>query len=172
MANFSRNGKAQDPEAAEQEVVGSMMDYVQHILNKQQETTNSIKKQLAKRVAEAKWGNPARNPIEVRKEGWLQKPNPRDLARVDAAKAADDLAVLLANIVKNHAKLGVFSHQIATEAKRVMIERNYDLPEEVVEYGAAITEVTETVLMNTVVEIMTMYPEVILAETNRAMQQR
>jgi hypothetical protein len=42
MASFSRNGKAQDPEAAEQEVVGSMMDYVQHILNKQQETTNSI----------------------------------------------------------------------------------------------------------------------------------
>jgi hypothetical protein len=53
-----------------------------------------------------------------------------------------------------------------------MIERNYDLPEEVVEYGAAITEVTETVLMNTVVEIMTMYPEVILAETNQAMKQR
>jgi hypothetical protein len=79
MANFSRNGKAQDSGTAEQEVVGSMMDYVQHILNKQQETTNSIKKQLAKRVAEAKWGNPARNPIEVRKEGWLQKQTPGTL---------------------------------------------------------------------------------------------
>jgi hypothetical protein len=149
-----------------------MMDYVQQIINKQQETTNSIKKRLEKRVAEAKWGNPARNPIEVRKEGWLQKPNPRDLARVDAAKAADDLAVLLANVVKNHAKLGVFSHQIATEAKKVMVDRNYDLPEEVVEYGVAITELTETVIMNTVVEIMTMYPEVILAETNRAMKKQ
>ena len=172
MVRLSPNGKAQEPEIVDPEVVGTMKDYVQKIINAHQETTTSIKKRLEKRVAAAKWDNLGRNSIEVRKEGWLQKPNPRDLARVDAAKAADDLAVLLANIVKNHAKLGVFSHQIATEAKKVMIERNYDLPEEVVEYGAAITEVTETVLMNTVVEIMTMYPEVILAETNRAMQQR
>jgi hypothetical protein len=172
MASFSRNGKAQEPEIVDQEVVGTMKDYVQKIINAHQETTTSIKKRLEKRVAAAKWDNLGRNPIEVRKQGWLQKPNPRDLARVDAAKAADDLAILLANIVKNHAKLGVFSHQIATEAKKVMIERNYDLPEEVVEYGAEIAELTETVLMNTVVEIMTMYPEVILAETSRAMKQQ
>jgi hypothetical protein len=172
MAGFSRNGKAQDPEAVDQEVVGSMMDYVQDIIKKQQETTTSIKKRLEKRVAAAKWGDPGRNPIDVRKEGWLQKPNPRDLARADAAKAADDMAVLLANIVKNHAKLGVFSHQIATEAKKVMVDRNSDLPEEVVEYGVEITELTETVIMNTVVEIMTMYPEVTLAEVARAMKQQ
>jgi hypothetical protein len=172
MARFSPNGKAQEPEIVEEEAVGTMKDYVQKIINAHQETTSSIKKRIEQRAAEAKWRNPARNPIEVRREGWRQKPNPRDLARVDAAKAADDLAILQANILKNLAQLGVYSHQVVTEAKRVMVERNYDLPEEVVECGVEVTELTQTVVMNTIAEILTMYPEIALAETSRAMKKQ
>ena len=172
MASFSRNGKAQEPKTVDQEVAGSMMDYVQHILNKHQETTSSIKKRIEQRAAEAKWRNPGRNPIDVRREGWRQKPNPRDLARVDAAKAADDLAILQANILKNLAQLGVYSHQVVTEAKRVMVERNHNLPEEVVECGVEVTELTQMVVMNTIAEILTMYPEIALAETSRAMKKQ
>jgi hypothetical protein len=172
MVRFIGNGKSEEPETVDQEVLGTMMNHVQDIIKKHHETTNSLQKRLERRVAEVKWGNPARAPIQVRREGWLQRPNRRDLARVDAAKAADDLAILLANILKNHARLGVYGHHIATEAKKVMVERNYDLPEEVIEYGALLEELNSELIAQTVAEVMTMYPEIILRETSRAMNQQ
>jgi hypothetical protein len=66
----------------------------------------------------------------------------------------------------------VYSHYIATEAKKVMVQRDWDLPVEVQEYGALLSGLNSEVLAQTVVEVMTMYPELALAEVNRAMKQQ
>src|SRR5687768_16870159 len=107
MVRYSYNGKVEEPEAVDAEVVKPMVDYVERIIKEkektQQKITNALQKRVQNQLAEAKWRNPASAPIQVRREGWLRRPNARDLARVEAAKASNDLAVLLANALTNHA---------------------------------------------------------------------
>jgi hypothetical protein len=172
MARFSRNGKSEEPETVDEEVVRPMVDFVERIIKEKEKTTNSIEKRLQQRIAEGKWGNPARSQIQVRLQGFFRKPHPRDQARYEAAKANEDLAILLTNIVKDHARIAVYSHYIATEAKKVMVQRDWDLPLEVQEYGALLSGLNSEVLAQTVVEVMTMYPELALGEVNRAMKQQ
>jgi DNA-binding XRE family transcriptional regulator len=144
----TQNRKAKDPEIVDEEIVGAMIDHVQQILKAHQETTNKIRKRLETRVAEVKWGNPARSLIQVRREGLLGEPNRRYLARIDAAKAADDLAVMLANMLKNHARLGVSIRQ----------------GEEVLLYGALLSAFNSEVLAQAFAEVMTMDAEIALRE--------
>ena len=172
MAGFSRNGTTQDPEAVAEDVVTPVMDFVQKMIQEKEKTTSATEKRLQQRITEGKFGSHARAQIQVRRQGLFQRPNARDLARYEAAKANEDLAILLTNVVKDHARIAVYSHYIATEAKKVMVQRDWDLPLEVQEYGALLSGLNSEVLAQTVVEVMTMYPELALAEVNRAMKQQ
>jgi hypothetical protein len=66
----------------------------------------------------------------------------------------------------------VYSHYIATEAKKVMMQRDWELPSAVQEYGVLLSGLNSEVLAQTVVEVMTMYPEIALANVKRAMNQQ
>ena len=133
MARFSGNGKVENPEIVDEEVVRPLMDFAERMIKEKQKTTSSIEKRLQQRIAQGQLGNSTRSQIQVRLQGLLRKPNPRDLARYEAAKANEDLAILLSNIVKSHAQISVYSHYIATEAKKVMMKRDWELPAELQE---------------------------------------
>jgi hypothetical protein len=114
----------------------------------------------------------ARSQIQVRLQGFFRKPHPGDQARYEAAKANEDLAILLTDIVRNHSRIAVYSHYVATDAKKAMMQRDWELPVEVQEYGALLSGLNSEVLAQTVVEVMTMYPEIALANVKRAMNQQ
>jgi hypothetical protein len=172
MARFSGNGKAENPELVDEEVVRPLVDFAEKMIKEKEKTTSSIEKRLQQRIAQGQLGNSTRSQIQVRLQGFFRKPHPGDQVRYEAAKANEDLAILLTNIVKDHARIAVYSHYIATEAKKVMMQRDWELPLEVQEYGALLSGLNSEVLAQTVVEVMTMYPEIALANVKRAMNQQ
>src|SRR5687768_7921415 len=115
MARFSGNGKAENPELVDEEVVRPLVDFAEKMIKEKEKTTSSIEKRLQQRIAQGQLGNSTRSQIQVRLQGFFRKPHPGDQARYEAAKANEDLAILLTNIVKDHGRIAVYSHYIATE---------------------------------------------------------
>jgi hypothetical protein len=165
------NAREPEPQVVDEEVMGPIVDMVRKVFKEKERAENKLAKKLQSnfnRVAEVRWGPSARSAIEVR-TGFFGK-NSKDLARSDAAKTNEDLAKLLARLLTDYSKLGVFGHQILTEARRVMDERDDELPNGLQTYGHALSLISAELIAHTYTEVMTMFPQLGLEEIARSIR--
>jgi hypothetical protein len=163
------NARDPEPQVVDEEVMAPIMDMVRKVIREKERTEHKLAKKLQSnlnRVAEVRWGSSTSSAIAVR-TGLFGK-NSKDLARSEAAKSNEDLAKLLGRLLTDHGKLGVFGHQILTEARRVMDERDDELPDWLQTYGHALSLIGAEVLAQTYTEIMTMFPQLGLEEIARS----
>jgi hypothetical protein len=65
MARFSGNGKAENPELVDEEVVRPLVDFAEKMIKEKEKTTSSIEKRLQQRIAQGQLGNSTRSQIQV-----------------------------------------------------------------------------------------------------------
>jgi hypothetical protein len=106
-------GKGTKPEAP----LGSLINTGKDVLHGYQEAIDqAIKKSMAIREAEAKFGTPGTAGIEVRHEGVLRWENPQDRKRYDALKANRDRAILTARHLND---LGGFAADLSDDLQPI-----------------------------------------------------
>jgi hypothetical protein len=156
----SSNNRKAEPEIIDGEVLG-------HIKEKSQQTlAKRFHANLVNRVSESTRGAPGQSPIAIRR-GFLHA-NTNDLARYEAYKGIDDLYILLAGLFARQGRYAAHSHQVFTEALRLIHESVQELPEDMQPYGQALTQIAAQLMAETYTDSVALLRELGLEQLRRA----
>jgi hypothetical protein len=90
----------------------------------------AIKKSMAIREAEAKFGTPGTTEIEVRHEGLLQRENPEDRKRYEAQRSNRDRGILTADHLKLVGGFAAKGQEFVLDVGERLIEDAHNRPAE------------------------------------------
>jgi hypothetical protein len=180
---YSRNSNMDDDYIVEGKVVGerarmseeddddfksTIAGIAQELINDkkrhQKTLANAIHRSLQKKVAKAKYGNPAGSKIQVRREGLLARQNKRDLASVEASTVNRNRATLNAQLVSEQGAYFAKGKQFVMQVLQDVYDMDEDLPEELQPVGQALTNFISEALTETFAEGGTMIGEFGLEE--------
>jgi hypothetical protein len=137
----SSNNRKPEQEIIDGEVVGRFKEKTRQMLARRFQTN------LANRVSESQRSAAGQSPIAVRR--GLMGANSNDRARDDAYKAVDDLYLLLGGLSARQGRYAAQSHQVFTEALRLMQESNEELAEDMQPYGEATAQIVAQLMAET-----------------------
>jgi hypothetical protein len=165
-------GKGRGPEEGDPDLQNAIGRIAQELLKekkKHQKTlADAVHRSLQKRVAKAKYGNPAGSKIQVRRDGFLAKQNKRDLASVEASTVNRNRATLNAQLVSEQGAYFAKGKQYVMQVLQDVYDMDADLPEELQPIGQALTKFISEALSGTFAEGGTMIGEFGLEEIGLA----
>jgi hypothetical protein len=163
-----RGGRERSPEGDDDDyrstIAGIAEDLIKMKKKHQQTLADAVHRSLQKRVAKAKYGNPAGSKIQVRREGLLARQNKRDLASVEASTVNRNRATLNAQLVSEQGAYFAKGKQFVMQVLQDVHDMDEDLPEELQPIGQALTKFISEALTGTFAEGGTMIGEFGLEE--------
>jgi hypothetical protein len=163
-----RGGRERIPEEDEDDyrstIAGIAEDLIRMKKKHQQTLAEAVHRSLQKRVAKAKYGNPAGSKIQVRREGLLARQNKRDLASVEASTVNRNRATLNAQLVSEQGAYFAKGKQFLMQVLQDVYDMDEDLPDELQPIGQALTKFISEALSGTFAEGGTMIGEFGLEE--------
>jgi hypothetical protein len=164
--------RARMPEEGDDDFKSTIAGIAQELIKEkkkhQQTLADAVHRSLQKRVAKAKYGNPAGSKIQVRRDGFLAKQNKRDLASVEASTVNRNRATLNAQLVSEQGAYFAKGKQYVMQVLQDVYDMDADLPEELQPIGQALTKFISEALAGTFAEGGTMIGEFGLEEIGLA----
>jgi hypothetical protein len=111
-------GSVQDPAGIDEELLDPFLTMVQNMLSAKETAQNQLQTLIESRLSQYGESDPAEY-IKVR--GRIRK-HPGDRDRANAVKVNEDRAKMLALMFRDLARLGTYSHAVATEAHYKMAD--------------------------------------------------
>jgi hypothetical protein len=163
-----RGGRESIPEADDEDyrstIAGIAEDLIRMKKKHQQTLADAVHRSLQKRVAKAKYGNPAGSKLQVRREGLLARQNKRDLASVEASMVNRNRATLNARLVSDQGEYFRKGKYFVIQVLKDVYDMDEDVPEELQPIAQALTKFIADALPGTFVEGGTMIGECGLEE--------
>jgi hypothetical protein len=164
--------RVQAPPIIDSSIVRILEEFAHKVEKEGDKATAKLAKQyghnLSQRTPEIRWGTPGSSAIEVRR-GFLGRKNPTDAARQETAKTIEDLTKLAVILQANQARFGDFAHQLLTELRRRLADRNYSLPDDIREYGQVIELICADRALRTFTDSLEMIETIGKTEIGRVM---
>ena len=105
----------------------------------------------------------------MRREGMLHRANPQDSARYEASKAGHDHGVLLYELLVNLAKLIASGKKVGMELFDFLMELDSEYPAALSPQAELMTEWGMEKYLDTLQEVLDMYPSMRLEDIAQAM---
>jgi hypothetical protein len=164
------------PEEGDPELMDVIAQVARKLLEEkkkhQQTLADAVHKSLQKRVAKAKYGDPASAKLAVRRQGLLARPHPRDQARFDASIANNQRAILLAQLIKQQGDFIANGKHYLLQVLQDAHAMDDDVPDDLLPIAQGLTQFIDEVFPGTFAEAISMIGEVGLKEIANATKPR
>jgi hypothetical protein len=157
-------GVEPEPEDVNEPNLESVVNLARKLLRDRETSEKKLARTLASISANRR--SSSSSYPEVRRQGWFGK-NSEDLRRVDAAKANEDLMVLLGRVAANSGRIITGVHEINATAAEYMDVRDNEVPEHLQAKSRVLSSVLSDLQAQVSVEITTMYNELALRNISR-----
>jgi hypothetical protein len=155
----SIDGRVAEPQENTAVLLDPLQRMMENVMAEGETALTELARRMNSRLTPSDVTFPADSHIPIFVRKILFRKNSEDQDRVNAFKANQDRAVMLAHMYQNLVKLGEFSHALAIEADQRMWQRNQQRPPELRGYTEVLRQFTDNAIASVLSEMMTMYPD-------------